>query len=143
MALLKDQDVAAYTKMMDLMMGDVKDTALRELSAEISKMLRGDTRLDHLTEDEVATYQGIKSTNSVHTQDRETSGSVLYHTYCLINHSCHSNTRSDMQSDGSFKMKVYAQRPIQEGEEVHPSAAVPAAEAGPALGLVEVCLRLP
>ena len=57
MALLKDQDAAAYAKMMDLMQGDVKDTALRELSVEISKMLRGDKRLDHLTEDEVATYQ--------------------------------------------------------------------------------------
>ena len=57
MALLKDQDAAAYAKMMDLMIGDVKDTALRELSAEISKMLRGDTRLDHLTQDEVVTYQ--------------------------------------------------------------------------------------
>ena len=54
----------------------------------------------------------------MHTQDRESSGSVLYHTYCLINHSCYANTRSDMQSDGSFKMKVYAQRPIAEGEEV-------------------------
>ena len=54
----------------------------------------------------------------MHTQDKESSGSVLYHTYCLINHSCYSNTRSDMLSDGSFKMKVYAQRPIAEGEEV-------------------------
>ena len=59
MALLKDQDVAAYAKMMDLMQGDLGDPALRELSAEISKMLRGDTRLDHLTEDEVATYQVV------------------------------------------------------------------------------------
>ena len=59
MALLKNQDAAAYAKMMDLMQGDVNDTALRELSVEISKMLRGDTRLDHLTEDEVATYQVV------------------------------------------------------------------------------------
>ena len=57
MALLKNQDVAAYAKMMDLMQGGVNDTALRELSAEISKILRGDRRLDHLTENVVATYQ--------------------------------------------------------------------------------------
>ena len=57
MALLKDQDPAAHAKMMDLMKGDVRDPALRELSAEISKILRGDTRLDHLTEDEVTAYQ--------------------------------------------------------------------------------------
>ena len=62
-------------------------------------------------------YQGIKSTNAVHTQDRDTEGSILYYTYSLINHSCYSNTRSDIQSDG-FKMKVYAQRAIAKGEEV-------------------------
>ena len=46
-------------------------------------------------------------------------GSILYHTYSLINHSCYSNTRSDIQSgDGGFAIKVYAQRPIASGEEV-------------------------
>ena len=127
MALLRDQNPAAHAKMLDLMRGDVNDPVLRELSSEISNILRGDAAgLQHIiTTDEVIAYQGIKSTNAVHTpqgQDKGTAtadGSILYHTYSLINHSCYSNTRSDIQSDGGgFAMKVYAQRPIAAGEEV-------------------------
>ena len=117
MALLKDQNPAAHDKMLNLMHGDTNDPGLRELSLEISNILRGDMGLQHITTEDVTAHQGIKSTNAVHTQDKGTSGSILYHNYSLLNHSCYSNTRSDIQSDG-FTMKVYAQRPIASGEEV-------------------------
>ena len=71
MALLRDQNPAAHAKMLDLMHGDVKDPGLRELSSEISNILRGDVELQHITTEDVTAYQGIKSTNAVHTsQDK-------------------------------------------------------------------------
>ena len=99
MALLKHQNPAAYAKMLNLTHGDIKDPGLRELSLNIFIMLREDMDLQHITKDDVISYLGIKSTNAVHTQDKDINGSILYHTYSLMNHNCYSNTRS---SGGNF-----------------------------------------